>query len=217
MFSIPFTDKALYGLNSIYAIDNNGMINSFLYFLNKFGVYDIYYVKVSGFDIRLSYILSGVLLLVSVYFFRMYKTNMRDYKRRYHGQRFEEVAFGTLVEAGHKSDFKVMRDKTFYKGVGDIDAVLYNGRTFTVEIKSQGGAKPSGNGNNISRLNGKRFIKDYLQQTLNASNAYNQKYGVAVIPVLWFPRGKGSSFKAGGVIVINGNADILLAKLAVNP
>jgi len=217
LLSIPFTDKSLYGLNNAHAIDSNSFVNSLLYFLSKVGVYDTYYVSIAGFDIRLSYILSGILLFVSVYFFSMYKGNMRDYKRRFYGQKFEDVAFNSLVNAGHKTDFKVMRDDTFYKGVGDIDAILYNGRTFTVEIKSQGGAKLSGNGNSITRLNGNNFIKDYLQQTLNASNAYNQKYGVLSTPVLWFPRGKGRSFKARGVVVINGNSDTLLKKLSMNP
>jgi len=205
-----FASPSLFGLTNIgllSPITNSDFVQLIVSFFSGLGLYDKV-LNVANVGIPYKYFYLFFLFVTILFSISNYKLNIKHCKKRYYGKKLEATAIKSLKAICNVFGLRYIQDDTVYKGVGDIDAILCHGkRIFVIEIKSQGGCKLAGS--RIVRMNGRDFIKDYIEQSSNASIAYSRRTGQSSIPVLWFPRGRRSFFVCRNVLVVNGPADYL--------
>lgn len=121
-------------------------------------------------------------------------------RKRLHGIRVEKKAIkGLRLPTGWNVEANVL-----IEGLGDVDLLITNpeGEKFVVEIKSHASVSKKGGllfKEELVRGDGKRFVKDPVEQVLSISERLVAK------PILWFPEAQVNRFNLKcGVVVVCG-------------
>lgn len=146
-----------------------------------------------------------VLLLAGGVSLYMAGTFYRRAVWRRHGQAFEASALKqATVPAGWRLDVDIPHAQ-----LGNIDALITrpDGMRFSVELKSWECLRQDAHGRLI-KCNGHHLRKDPVRQCRQQGRALRAK------PVLWLPKGRGHAFHHQGVLVIQGDFNVLIGLIA---
>jgi len=131
--------------------------------------------------------------------------HLKQYKARDYGVKTEDKWFKVLKQ-GSPSGFSVWKDIFFFRGIGDVDALIsYNRKVYLIEIKSHFAVSINDSKTGILDKNKNKFKKDFIKQAFDLSQAYYHKNKVTNTPILWFPNSKGNPVCINNVIIVRGN------------